>query len=262
MKELVESKFVSIVLPLVAEFFGMAIFTFTHCSTAHTMVSTPAASVKMNALLPATNDGLTIVALVYALGHISGGHFNFAVTVAVTIGGGLAWWKAPLYLIAQLLGSLTGAALAMLANGVASGYFLVPSTHTAWQAFLMETVITTFLTFTVLMTAVELETGHAALAIGVTIWIGILASFGVSGGCMNPTISFGPAVVYGNWKPSYWVYWAGPIAGACFAGLVFRTLLSKKHNCFIECLMGKAADAVEEAGGTAAELTGLMTEKE
>lgn len=49
-----------------------------------------------------------------------------------------------------------------------------------------------------------------------------LFRFGVSGGCMNPTISFGPAVVSGKWEASYWVYWVGPIAGACVAGLVFR----------------------------------------
>ena len=62
-------KFQSILLPIIAEFFGMMIFNFTHCSTAFTMMNTKSDTV-MNPLLPATNDGLTIAALVWAMGHI------------------------------------------------------------------------------------------------------------------------------------------------------------------------------------------------
>lgn len=251
-----ERKIPSIALPMIAEFFGMMIFNFTHCSTVNTMIDT-AANTSKNPLLPATNDGLTVTALVWGLGHISGGHFNFAVTVAVTIGGGLEYWKAPLYLVAQLLGSVAGASLAALTAADATGFFTVPGESSILRAFVMELMITLFLTLTVLMTAVELKASYAALAIGITIWIGILAGFGVSGGCMNPTISFGPAVVSGKWEASYWVYWVGPIAGACVAGLVFRTLLSKENNVFSEYLF---IDGKDDEGDV--EMSALKNDEE
>ncbi|XP_076818644.1 aquaporin-8-like [Clavelina lepadiformis] len=208
------------VRPLIAEFFGQLIFAFLHSSTGHS-------NIAGTALAPAISDGLTVTILVITIGHISGAHVNFAVTTAVFVGGGIKWMMVPLYLIAQLLGSLAGAGLAYATNGGASGAFALGAGVSVGQGILMEVILTAMLTLSVVLAAVELNADLAALAIGFSILIDILAGFTVSGGCMNPTLSFGPAVVAGAWT-NYWVYWVGPLLGAIFSGIVFRLFLGGK----------------------------------
>nr|CAB3222689.1 aquaporin-8 [Phallusia mammillata] len=214
--------YVTYIRPPIAEFFGQLIFTYLHCSTAHTVMTVP--SVMGNPLLPAINDGLSVAILVILIGHISGAHVNFAVTTAVFIGGGLKVVMVPVYLVAQLLGSLAGAALSYVANGAASGEFALGKDVSIGQGVLMETMLTALLTIAVLLAAVELSTPNAAFAIGFSILIDILASFGVTGGCMNPSLSFGPAVVSGMWT-NYWIYWVAPLLGALISATIFRLFL-------------------------------------
>lgn len=245
--------YTGIVLPALVEFFGQLIFAFTHTSTANTITVTNATSLSSNALLPATNDGMTVAALASGFGHISGIHVNFAVTLAVFIAGGIEWWKVPIYLVAQCLGSLSGAAISLVANGEANGSFAIGAGASVGQALLMEIMISCFLTSTVLMAAVELQLPHAPFPIGLTIWIGIMAAFNISGGCMNPTLSLGPAVVSGQWD-NYWIYWVGPLIGASISGLLFRILFSKNHNVLVACDddddHSDKANAVREDGNT------------
>jgi len=248
------------VLPALVEFFGQLIFAFTHTSTANTITVTNATSLSSNALLPATNDGMTVAALASAFGHLSGLHVNFAVTVAVFIAGGIEWWKVPFYLVAQSAGSLCGAGLSLVANGEANGAFAIGAGVTVGQALLMEIMISFFLTSTVLMTAVELHLPHAPFPIGLTIWIGIMAAFNISGGCMNPTLSLGPAVVSGQWA-NYWIYWVGPLIGAIISGLLFRILFSKNHNVLVIYDEGDdKGDRVKEDGNNSAGYTNETSE--
>ncbi|XP_078493009.1 aquaporin-8 isoform X1 [Ciona intestinalis] len=213
------------VRPLIAEYFGQLIFAFIHCSTVNTMKATALSADSPIPLLPAISDGFVVAILVITIGHISGAHVNFAVTTAVFIGGGIKLPMVPLYFIAQMLGSLTGAALAYICNGsVSFGEFGLGAGVTVGQGVLMEVVLSALLTLAVLLAAVELSSVNAAFAIGFSILIDILAGFNISGACMNPTLSFGPAVVSGKWT-NYWIYWVGPILGAFVSGTIFRLFL-------------------------------------
>uniref|UniRef100_H2ZKI3 Uncharacterized protein n=1 Tax=Ciona savignyi TaxID=51511 RepID=H2ZKI3_CIOSA len=209
------------VRPVIAEFFGQLIFAFLHCSSVNTMKSI---SPTPNPLIPAVSDGFVVAILVITIGHISGAHVNFAVTTAAFIGGGIKLPMALLYLVAQLLGSLTGAGLAYVSSGGAFGQFGLGAGVGVGQGVLMEVVLTSLLTLSVLLAAVELNSTNAAFAIGFSILIDILAGFNISGACMNPTLSFGPAVVSGSWN-NYWVYWVGPLVGALVSGTLFRIFL-------------------------------------
>jgi MIP family channel proteins len=227
-------------VPFAAEFFGLMLLTFTHNSTVNTITRSTDASTRGNAFMPATNDGLTVSALVWAFANISGGHVNPAVTLAAFIGGACEWWKVPLYLVAQLCGAMCGACFSMVANGYTDGYYLVAADRTAGEAMLMELITTGFLCLVVLIVAVEEKSDMAPLAIGLSIWVGIMGSFNVTGGCLNPGVSFGAVVVSGTWRSSYWIYWVGPLLGGAFAGLFFRTLFSKEKNVFAKYLEDKA----------------------
>lgn len=217
-------------IPCAAEFFGLLILTFTHCSTVSTIKRTTAASTVDNAFMPATNDGLTVAALVWAFANISGGHVNFAVTIAAFIGGACEWWKIPLYFVFQNLGAMAGAGLASVANGFPDGWYDVNPLLSDGQGMLMELITTMFLCLVVLISAVEEKNTGAPLAIGLTIWVGIMGSFNVTGGCLNPCVSFGAVIVANTWNGSYWIYWVGPCLGAAISGLLFRTLFSKEKN--------------------------------
>ncbi|CAK8687837.1 unnamed protein product [Clavelina lepadiformis] len=204
--------------PMIAEYFGQLIFTFLHCSAGFNNKDVG------SALAPAINDGLVVTILVITIGHISGAHVNFAVTTAVGLGGGIRWQKVPLYLVAQMLGSLSGAGLSYVTTGESAGAFSLGDGVTVGRGVLTELILTSLLTLAVLLAAVELDTNNAAFAIGFAILIDILAGFHVTGGCMNPTLSFGPAVVAGQWM-NYWVYWVGPLLGAFVSGLLYRLFL-------------------------------------
>ena len=175
-------------------------------------------------VIAAFGHGLILMAMIYALGAISGGHFNPAITIAVAAVRKISLPDAGGYIIFQLLGAVVAVLFhaAILSKGASSyGLTLPASDVTDGSAVLMEAVLTFFLATAVLGAAVsgKAPSGFHGLAIGLTLTAAILAGGALTGASLNPARTFGPAIVSGNFT-SHWVYWVGPISGGLVAAAV------------------------------------------
>ena len=178
--------------------------------------------------------GLAIALMVTAVGHISGGHFNPAVTLAMLVTGRIELPEAIRYWFAQLAGA-TGAALVLLATlgtsirdaGVNVGTPGIGAGFDAKNALVAEIVGTFFLVFVIFGVAVDKRGTFkilAGLPIGLMITADILALGGVSGAAVNPARWFGPALVSGHFD-DFWIWIVGPAIGALLAAFVYDNLL-------------------------------------
>lgn len=172
--------------------------------------------------------GLSIATMVQCFGHISGGHINPAVTVAMVCTRKISIAKSVFYITAQCLGAIVGAGILYLVTppSVAGGLGVttVHGNLTAGHGLLVELIITFQLVFTIFASCDSKRTdvtGSIALAIGFSVAIGHLFAINYTGASMNPARSFGPAVIMGNWE-NHWVYWVGPIIGAVLAGALYE----------------------------------------
>jgi MIP family channel proteins len=169
--------------------------------------------------------GLAIMVMIASTGHVSGAHFNPAVTFAFALARHFPWRDAPVYIAAQLAGAVAGA-LTLRALFPAAGALgaTVPSGG-AWQSLGLEVLLTAVLMFVITSVATDTRAvGElAAVAIGGTITLNALWGGPVSGASMNPARSFGPALVSGTWA-AHWVYWVGPLAGASLGALAYGWL--------------------------------------
>ncbi|HUG16177.1 MAG TPA: aquaporin [Thermomicrobiales bacterium] len=185
-----------------------------------------------NLIAIALAHGLAIGLLVASAGHISGGVYNPALTIGLLVTGRLPVNRAGVYVVAQLAGA-TVAALALKAvffgsdiDAVNLGVPAIAPGFSVGAGILAEAIGTFFLMFAVFGTAVDKRGAKeiAPLVIGLIITIDILAFGAVTGGAVNPSRSFGPALVQGDWT-NFWVYWVGPVAGAVGAALLYHHLL-------------------------------------
>ena len=164
--------------------------------------------------------GLMVMAIILFMGAISGAHLNPAVSLAFALRGDFPWKRVPGYIIVQLLGATLACLflLAVFGNIQHLGATLPGPGYADWQALLMEIALTAGLVSVILGTASAAQNVGAIAALGVGGYIALagLWSAPVSGTSMNPARSFGPALVSGDFS-SYWVYVAGPIAGALIA---------------------------------------------
>jgi MIP family channel proteins len=180
--------------------------------------------------------GLTIAIMVSALGHISGGHFNPAVTVGLWVTKRINTMDAFGYGIAQVAGAIVAAFILRYAvpdetwRAVALGTPQLARDFPRLAAMLLEAVASFFLVLMVFATAVD-ERGTfrsiAGFGIGLSITLGILAIAPFTGAAMNPARAFGPAVIANHWA-SQGVYWVGPLAGGFLAALLYDALYLKK----------------------------------
>lgn len=169
--------------------------------------------------------GLIIMVMVAAAGHLSGAHFNPAVTVAFSITRHFAWRDVPVYVGAQLLGAAGGAlTLDGLFGPVANLGATLPS-GAAFKSFGLELLLSAVLMFVIISVATDTRAvGQlAALAIGATVALDALWGGPISGASMNPARSFGPALIAGVWTDQ-WVYWLGPMIGASVGALIYQIL--------------------------------------
>lgn len=167
--------------------------------------------------------GLIITAMIYALGHISGAHFNPAVTIAFTAARHFPLALAPLYLAAQFAGAVAAsAALRLLFGPVANLGATIPRAG-AGQSLLLEGILTFFLMFVIMAVATDTRAvgQAAALAIGGTVALSALFAGPISGASMNPARSLGPALISGTWH-AQWLYFVGPVAGALLGALTYQ----------------------------------------
>ena len=175
-------------------------------------------------VIAAFGHGLILMAMIYALGAISGAHFNPAVTIALAALRKISLPDAGGYIIFQLLGAVVAVLFhaAILTEGASSYGLTVPAPDiTDGAAALLEAVLTFFLVTAVLGAAVsgKAPPGFHGLAIGLTFTAAILAGGALTGASLNPARTFGPAIVSGDFT-SHWVYWVGPIAGGLVAAAV------------------------------------------
>ena len=169
--------------------------------------------------------GLVIAIMIYAFGHISGAHFNPAVSVGFAIGGHLPWPRVASYAAVQITGAVTGALLLRASLGPHADLGVTQPAGSDVQAFVWEVVLTFFLMLVI--TAVATDTRAvgqaAALAIGGTVALGALVGGPVSGASMNPARSLGPAIVSVD-LTGIWIYLLAPILGSIAAAFVYRML--------------------------------------
>jgi len=169
--------------------------------------------------------GLGLLAAIFAFGHLSGGHFNPAVTVAMVIDGRTSPTDAVGYIIAQIVGAI-GAALLVLVlwdQAAVAGTITAPgSGFTDLDAVILEAVLTAIFLLVILSSTKHAST-HAALAIPLTLVAIHLVAVPFTGSSVNPARSIGPALVGGNLS-SLWIYLVAPIVGAVVAALVYRAV--------------------------------------
>lgn len=170
--------------------------------------------------------GAVVTALIYGIGHLSGAHFNPAVTLAFWTSGFFPKRRVLPYILAQLLGAIAASALLLISLGrVANLGATLPLKGNWLQSLVLEFVLTFILMFVILGSGLDRRAhiGFAGLAIGLT--VGMEAAFmgPITGASMNPARSLGPALVGGIWQ-HHWVYWVAPILGAQLAVIVYRQL--------------------------------------
>jgi MIP family channel proteins len=204
---------------VVAEFIGAFALVFAGCGAIMVNATTGA----LGQVGIAITFGLVIMAMVYAGGHVSGAHFNPAVSISFALTRHFPWRRVAAYAAAQVTGALAAAAILRASLGdVANVGATVPSGSDG-QAFLWEFVMTFFLMFVIVAVATDTRAVGEAAAIAVGGTVGLDAMFGgpVSGASLNPARSFGPAVVAGEFG-SLWIYILAPILGAALGAFAYQ----------------------------------------
>jgi aquaporin Z len=235
------------VRPAAAEFFGTFWLVFGGCGAAVLSAAFPALGIGF--LGVAFAFGLTVMTMVYAVGHISGGHFNPAVTCGLWAAGRCEGRQVVPYIIAQVVGAILAAgALWIIASGkpgwvpdgfAANGYGdLSPGKYDLAACFFIEALLTFFFLFVIIgTTAARAPAGFAGVAIGLCLTLIHLISIPVTNTSVNPARSTGPALFAGGGHiGQLWLFWVAPIIGAVIAGWLARWL---QHVA--------AADAMSEA---------------
>jgi aquaporin NIP len=169
--------------------------------------------------------GLIIMVMIAATGHLSGAHFNPAVTAAFALTRHFPWRDVPLYISAQLLGAVGGALTLRALFGPVADLGATLPTGSAFQSFGLEILLTAVLMFVIISVATDTRAvGQlAALAIGATVALDALWGGPISGASMNPARSFGPVLIAGVWQ-DHWVYWLGPLLGAALGAAIYQLL--------------------------------------
>ena len=201
---------------LVAEAIGTFALVFAGCGA----IMVDAKTHQLGHIGVAITFGLVIMFGIYAVGHISGAHFNPGVTFAFALSRHFPWSRATAYWAAQLVGALTAAALLRASLGNVADVGATQPSGSQGQAFLWELVLTFFLMFVIMAVATDTRAVGEAAAIAIGGTVGLDAMFGgpISGASMNPARSIGPAFVSGNLH-ALWLYIAAPILGASLAAL-------------------------------------------
>lgn len=224
---------------LTAEFIGTFWLVLGGCGSAVLAAGFPGLGIGF--LGVALAFGLTVVTMAYAVGHISGGHFNPAVSAGLAAGGRFPAADVVPYVLAQTLGAVTaGGVLFLIARGNASfslaggfasnGYGAhSPGGYTMGAALVCEVVMTAVFLFVIMgATDKRAPSGFAPLAIGLTLTLIHLISIPVTNTSVNPARSTGVAVFAQGWAlEQLWFFWAAPIVGGIIGAVVYRMVQSE-----------------------------------
>jgi aquaporin Z len=224
---------------MVAEFAGTFWIVLGGCGTA------VLAGAHVGTLGVALAFGLAVVTMAYAVGHISGGHFNPAVTFGLWLGRRFPGKDVAMYMVAQVAGAIAAAAvLFAIASGVdgfsasdggfaSNGYGAhSPGGYGLVAALVAELVLTLVFVFVIMGSTDErAPKGFAPLAIGLTLTLIHLICIPVTNTSVNPARTIGPAIFQGGWALSQlWVFIAAPLVGGAFGGLLYHWLLDRAEK--------------------------------
>ncbi|HEY8234388.1 MAG: aquaporin Z [Vicinamibacterales bacterium] len=220
-----------------AEFLGTAWLVFGGCGSAVLAAAFPELGIGFVGVSLAF--GLTVLTMAYAVGHVSGGHFNPAVTVGLWAGGRFKAAEILPYWVAQLLGAVAGAFVLSLIAGGKTGFDLVgsgfaangyaehsPGGYSLVAGFVAEVALTFFFLLVILgSTDRRAPAGFAPIAIGLALTLVHLVGIPVTNTSVNPARSTAPALFVGGWAlGQLWLFWLAPIVGAAAAGAAGRWL--------------------------------------
>jgi len=222
-----------------AEFFGTFWLVFGGCGAALFAAAFPALGIGFTGV--ALAFGLTVLTMVYALGYISGGHFNPAISFGLVVGKRFPASELIPYVIAQVVGGIAAAGvLLVIASGkegfdvhagfASNGYGLhSPGGYSALSAFVAEVVLTAFFLIVIMgSTDSRAPKGFAGLAIGLCLTLIHLICIPVTNTSVNPARSTGPAIFAGGWAlQQLWMFWVAPLIGGALGGGVYRALFSE-----------------------------------
>lgn len=229
-----------------AEFFGTFWLVFGGCGSALFAAGVP--GVGIGYLGVALAFGLTVLTMAYAVGHISGGHFNPAVSFGLYAGGRFPGKELAPYIVSQVLGGLAAASVlyciytgnatnaidassagAFAANGYGS---LSPQGYGVSAAFIAEFVLTAFFLIVILGATDKYANGRfAGIAIGLALTLIHLISIPITNTSVNPARATSQAIfVGGEYVSQLWLFWVAPIAGAVVGGLIYKFLLQKNDK--------------------------------
>ena len=220
---------------LSAEFLGTFWLTFGGCGSAVLAAAFPQLGIGFTGV--ALAFGLTVLTLAYAVGHISGGHFNPAVTVGLAVAGRFPAASVAPYVAVQVVAAVVAAgALYLVASGkpgfemagfASNGYGdLSPGKYGLTSALVIEVVLTFFFLLVILgSTSSQAPAGFAPIAIGLALTLIHLISIPITNTSVNPARSTGPALFAGGaYVAQLWLFWLAPIAGAALAGVAGQML--------------------------------------
>jgi MIP family channel proteins len=170
--------------------------------------------------------GAAVTALIYTFGHISGAHFNPAVTLAFWRSGFFPRKLVLPYMLAQTVGAVLASGLLFLSFGPVANLGATLPRHDNWQqSLILETILTFILMVVIFGSGLDRRApiGFAGMAIGLTVGLEAACMGPITGASMNPIRSFAPALVSGVWQ-HHWLYWIAPILGAQLAGWAYGYL--------------------------------------
>jgi aquaporin Z len=228
---------------LTAEFLGTLWLVLGGCGSAVLAAAFPGVGIGLLGVSFAF--GLSVLTMAYAVGHISGGHFNPAVTVGLCTARRIAGKDVIPYILAQVAGAIAGAAiLYVIANGkagfsasasgfAANGYDAYSPGGYSLVAALVAELVMTFFFLVVILGATDKRAPQAlaGVAIGLALTLIHLVSIPVTNTSVNPARSTGPALFVGGWAiRQLWLFWLAPIAGAALAGVAHRFLIAEERK--------------------------------
>lgn len=224
-----------------AEFFGTFWLVFGGCGSAVLAAAFPQLGIGFAGV--ALAFGLTVLTMAYAVGHISGGHFNPAVTMGLWAGGRISFSDVIPYIIAQVIGGIAAAGILYLIASGKAGFEVTtsgfasngfgehsPGGYSLQSAVIAELVLTAFFLIVIHgATDKRAPVGFAPIAIGLALTLIHLISIPVTNTSVNPARSTAVAVFQGTWAlQQLWVFWVVPLAGGVLGGLIYRFLLQSR----------------------------------
>jgi len=222
-----------------AEFFGTFWLVFGGCGSAVLAAAFPALGIGFVGV--ALAFGLTVLTMAYTVGHISGGHFNPAVTLGLFAGKRFPAKDVIPYWVAQVIGGVAAAGVLYLIASGKDGFSLAggfasngygahsPGGYSLVACLVAEIVLTAFFLLIIMgSTDKRVPNGFAPIAIGLGLTLIHLISIPVTNTSVNPARSLGPALFVGGWAlQQVWLFWVAPLIGGAVGGLVYQVLFSE-----------------------------------